>query len=294
MPRASKRGKSPAPAKSPAKTIDDSNINVNDLTKIFNAIDKDNSGSIDRSELYSAMTYAYPELHITKSNIATMLHEADTNNDGVLDIEEFINIMREAPFRDDLWGKAADGGLYEVTRQTLQQAANVIESVLEPARNLSRQHSFEDKKTKFRLVTPGMRLVGLPATLIIIMLIFVTLAVVQPLPIIAIFFISFYMIFHGKTPVEWLFGWQIVDDQGNPYGIVKMLFMVLLSLFFSAMAGMEFLFLLCSGSSLSQHIMGYHVIIQGSQHSVSTRQKLTKQRVTNVFHIHGGNMQFKQ
>ena len=62
------------------------------LDALFDIFDRDGNGHISKIELRTTMSSVYPE-GISEQEIVAMLDEADTNNDGMIDPQEFKIIM---------------------------------------------------------------------------------------------------------------------------------------------------------------------------------------------------------
>jgi len=73
-----------------AATIHQSKLDKEEyLYRAFQEIDTDGSGTITREELIAALKH-YPDL----SDLDTIIQQTDTNGDGLIDYEEFCNMMR--------------------------------------------------------------------------------------------------------------------------------------------------------------------------------------------------------
>jgi len=64
------------------------------LREMFKAFDKDRNGYIDKKELRSTMNNDLG-ISLTEQETEDMIKEADKNNDGKLDWEEFVEIMKK-------------------------------------------------------------------------------------------------------------------------------------------------------------------------------------------------------
>lgn len=62
-----------------------------EIFEAFRVFDKDGDGKIDKGELKHVLTSIGEKL--TEEEVDEMLREADTNNDGVIDIKEFSNLL---------------------------------------------------------------------------------------------------------------------------------------------------------------------------------------------------------
>jgi Ca2+-binding EF-hand superfamily protein len=63
------------------------------LLVVFALFDRDSNGKIDSRELKSTMSSVSGH-HVSDEEVQAMIVEADTNRDGVIDINEFIAVMR--------------------------------------------------------------------------------------------------------------------------------------------------------------------------------------------------------
>jgi Ca2+-binding EF-hand superfamily protein len=79
-----------------------------DLGALFNAIDRDGSGTIDTGELYVSMKQSFSDLNLTVEDVQSMMAKADLNDDGVIDFDEFCIIMGDAKKHAEV--KSATGG----------------------------------------------------------------------------------------------------------------------------------------------------------------------------------------
>lgn len=64
------------------------------LTEIFALFDRNGNGRIEAAELQCVMSQVSGE-KIPDSEIADMIQEADTNKNGVIELNEFIVIMKK-------------------------------------------------------------------------------------------------------------------------------------------------------------------------------------------------------
>jgi len=61
-----------------------------ELMHVFNSIDKDGNGRLNKEELFAC----YKEVHgeeMANAEIQELLQQADTNKDGIIDYEEWVN-----------------------------------------------------------------------------------------------------------------------------------------------------------------------------------------------------------
>ncbi len=66
--------------------------NENELNTLFDRIDKDHSGSIDRQELIKALEAS--GLKLSGYRVDAMMKAADENNDGSISREEFLHVFK--------------------------------------------------------------------------------------------------------------------------------------------------------------------------------------------------------
>jgi len=136
MPRARKRSVS-ASRKGPRAAVDKKKkILAEKYKDLFNSIDTDGSGTIEPTEL----TYALSDLHLTPHQIDMMIKEADTDENGRLDLDEFSKIMEASKGADDAWGKASKT-LWDKIFLKAKRSAEVVEDACQPLHELSQRHS---------------------------------------------------------------------------------------------------------------------------------------------------------
>lgn len=67
--------------------------NETKLNELFALFDRNGNGKIDSRELKGVMT-SVTSHRMTDAEVQNMIDEADTNQDGLIDINEFIVVMR--------------------------------------------------------------------------------------------------------------------------------------------------------------------------------------------------------
>ena len=79
------------------------------MRPMFDAMDKDQSGSIDIAELRKAMVALKQPM--SDAQLAAMMKEADSSGDGTIDLAEFAAIVRKQLMEGSgAWGRVADDG----------------------------------------------------------------------------------------------------------------------------------------------------------------------------------------
>ena len=71
------------------------------LRQAFNMFDKDKSGKIDNEEVIALLSGDDLGVHVSKTAIAKAMKEIDSNGDGEIDFEEFMQMMKMATEQDD-------------------------------------------------------------------------------------------------------------------------------------------------------------------------------------------------
>ena len=124
----------------------------------FDQIDTNQDGRIDNNELLVAMKKAFPKFNVGFPEVLHMMKEADVNNDGYINLDEFAAIMENAVNSKTLWSVADEG------------FAGKFYSITEPFHqaSLDWMKSFQPDKDKaavvpgfFRLATTGVILCGI-------------------------------------------------------------------------------------------------------------------------------------
>lgn len=70
------------------------NCDDSQLSSLFRLFDRDNNGTISADELQTVMSAVSGE-RVSQAEVAEMISEADTNNDGVIQLSEFITVMKK-------------------------------------------------------------------------------------------------------------------------------------------------------------------------------------------------------
>ena len=87
---------------------------------LFQEIDSDRTNSITSANLTHAMNLAFPELSLSYNDIDLMMKEADSDVNGVIDIDEFVSILTKSYGGDDIWAKIGYDGLDRIKRNIEQ------------------------------------------------------------------------------------------------------------------------------------------------------------------------------
>lgn len=64
------------------------------LSEVFQLFDRNNNGRLEAAELQTVMSQVSGE-RVPESEIRDMINEADANKNGVIELNEFINIMKK-------------------------------------------------------------------------------------------------------------------------------------------------------------------------------------------------------
>jgi hypothetical protein len=124
---------------------------------LFDSIDVDNSGTIEASELFTAMRKAFPSARFTPADAIKMLEEADTNDDGVLSFDEFVSIMQNAEGIAGNWAKL-NQSFFQKGLKSIRDVGVVAHSAVRPFREFARQHSFDwDVDKDIKIASVGLR-----------------------------------------------------------------------------------------------------------------------------------------
>ena len=65
------------------------------MSNLFQAIDTDNSGSIDKSELQKAFNTLKPPAAFQKAGVDSVWNALDPNNTGSVSRQDFVNTMKQ-------------------------------------------------------------------------------------------------------------------------------------------------------------------------------------------------------
>jgi Ca2+-binding EF-hand superfamily protein len=68
-------------------------MKADSVRAIFNAFDADGNGTLDKAEVLNALRMWDKSAKITPEDIDVMWPSFDTNRDGVIDYEEFSNLV---------------------------------------------------------------------------------------------------------------------------------------------------------------------------------------------------------
>ncbi len=123
---------------------------------VFNKIDTDRSGSIDTRELMTAMRKTFPKMNIGLNDVIGMMNDADINNSGDIDLEEFSIMMEKAKDEGStsLWGKA-EKNFFSAFGDDMTNVTNALTAPLRSASQASAV-SINNKK----IISPSMRIIG--------------------------------------------------------------------------------------------------------------------------------------
>jgi hypothetical protein len=163
---ARKRAKSPSPAASSVvkpKVNSTPNkdtkavVKVETYQSLFNKIDTDGSGTIDASELFSAVSKLYPEHRFTRSEIGKMFDEADVNHDGAVSYKEFCHILNHAEGKANAWGKL-EQSLWHRAAKNVSDLSQLV--VSKTAKDFARSHSYECADSGHLVPTAGIRFIA--------------------------------------------------------------------------------------------------------------------------------------
>ena len=122
------------------------------LKKIFDAIDTDESGMITADELLAASDQLDLD-GITPARIKKMMREADTDGDGGVDFDEFVEVMKKSK---DWQGCATPSLLMKSVMQEADAIMAVGDGVLAPIRISFANHA-PLRKGKEPLASSGAR-----------------------------------------------------------------------------------------------------------------------------------------
>lgn len=104
---------------------------------VFNEIDTDRSGTIEKHELFRYLSRKFPGQY-TSYDLDVMMYDADLNQDGRLSYDEFRRVMEKS---DRRWSPLFTN-FHRSSFQTAQYLHNFAFTVVEPLHVLSRRHSY--------------------------------------------------------------------------------------------------------------------------------------------------------
>jgi hypothetical protein len=135
-----KRTASPSPSRASAPAPNAAKNQDALYAKLFDKLDTDHSGYLDFDELYAALvTHHNAPKHITPQVVMDMVGEADIDGNGLIDLKEFISIMKNA--KDSKYWKATSDSLWDSVGSAVRNAANIAEQVLQPVHEAVAMHA---------------------------------------------------------------------------------------------------------------------------------------------------------
>mmetsp|Transcript_119390 Transcript_119390/g.207272 ORF Transcript_119390/g.207272 Transcript_119390/m.207272 type:complete len:137 (+) Transcript_119390:42-452(+) len=115
------------------------------IVQQFRLFDQNADGSIDRAEFEMILQTLAPDVW-TPDKISQMLNDVDTNRDGTIDVEEFV----QWAFGGDLNRDAFDQAVQELESPTTVWGQCYKESLEEEARRAQRKKEKKKKKREER------------------------------------------------------------------------------------------------------------------------------------------------
>jgi len=180
-----------------------------------------------------------------------MVAEADTNMDGVISMDEFVDVLANAEGKTSLWSQT-QASIWQNFQRNTAQIGQVIDTtavvMLHPLHNISRQNSYQFKDV--RVATVGLRI----CTFLVALMIGVVTAPLLLINCLLILVNLFTMIGYGCTTEMYIMGLRLVDlDTRRPFtflGIFGFMVLYFIFAFFT-----EWWLLLFTGRTLSERIM---------------------------------------
>ena len=241
---------------------------------------------IDLIELTHAVSGKYK---FTPYRVAQLLSEADLDDNGKLDINEFARVMEAHGDTVDGWGMASKS-IWSNFWSKLEEAQDIVEHVYAPIKRISSDHASPVLVGKKKHLEPsvGLRIVAhilgpilcfLPCILAFTPFLAVVLCYrhvndhwlnfgfCTAIAIILFLKIFMSMLVRGQTPGHYVFGLQMVNKEGDHCGPRVLLLKILLYVILNAVTGglinfLEGFFLLLNGRSLTDRMLDVKVVLR--------------------------------
>ena len=249
---------------------------------------------IDLIELTHAVSGKYK---FTPYRVAQLLSEADLDDNGKLDINEFARVMEAHGDTVDGWGMASKS-IWSNFWYKLEEAQDIVEHVYAPIKRISSDHAspvlvgkkkHAEPSVALRIVAHilGPTLCFLPCILAFTPLLALTLydrisfgyigrymnhhllhfGFCTAVAIILFLKIFMTMLIRGQTPGHYVFGLQMVNKDGDHCGPRVLLLKILLYFILNAVTVgfinfFEGFFLLLDGRSLTDRMLDVKVVLR--------------------------------
>lgn len=173
--------------------------------KLFDSMDTDFSGYLDFDELYTALvSHHNAPPQITPQVVHNMVKEADIDGNGLIDLKEFVSIMKNA--KTSQYWKTTSSSLWGGLNNAVSTVGLITEQILKPVHEAVAMHAHPHvHQGKLVSMSPNVfvRIVGGLLS---------TLSVILFLPWLCIPLIGWE---RGKTLPAWWFGYHYEDKYGN-------------------------------------------------------------------------------
>lgn len=233
---------------------------------MFSKMDADKSGFIDSMELFTAISELFPGVAFTMKDISEMMDEADVDHDGVISLEEFLEVMTEG--KSTLWGQAQKSMWGRFSANTLE-TVSVVHTAAEPLKQIARTHSY--RRGDLQIASVGLRIGATIVAVVVLVIVFIFVlslsAVLKPILFLAvcllvypvIFLANLVCFFKGQDLPMSLMDLQMVHaETGKPFGFILFLIAQIL---FHFLSWIEVVMLPCTGKTLTQRIMGAEIVV---------------------------------